>query len=85
MKNLSKEKEYDDDAHQMTSQEVLHDIEEATAEDSAKRDAIQRHRFGSLVEFDKFHALAADSDKPEARESTVRTDENLKPLVQKSV
>ena len=85
MRNLSKEKDYDDDAHQMTSQEVLHDIEEDTARVNALEDTIQYYRFGSVLDVKDHHPLDADAAKPEARSSKLRSDENPEELVQKSI
>ena len=84
MKSLSKEKEYDEDAHQMTSQEVLPDIEEPPEQHVDQETTAQPCRFGSVLELNRARSPYDDAPpKPEVRTSVLRSFEYLRPLLQK--
>ncbi|KAK3714151.1 hypothetical protein LTR37_007953 [Vermiconidia calcicola] len=83
MKSLSNEKDYDGDAHKMTSQEVLHDVEGPTEKNVDCKEAMKHHRFGSLTELEYDKVQRQGVATPEVRDSIMSSLEYLKPLIQK--
>ena len=81
MKNLSKEKEYDEDAHRLTSQAVLCDVEETAERTTEEEDVAKHARFGSVLDLGKIKPPVGT----EVRPSVFRSLEYLKPLLHQSV
>ena len=84
MKSLGKEKDYDEDAHRITSREVLEDVEKVPSEDGDGRDAVNGRRFGSTDDLNIDVPGTGDTATPQFRTSLLRSLEYLKPLLQKS-
>lgn len=83
MNRLGKEKDYDDDAHRLSSGEVLQDIEEAsTTHDLAERPT-EHQRLGSITVSEGLRAPTSGAASPEIRASILRSLEYLMPLIQK--
>ena len=84
MKSLSKEKEYDEDAHRITSQEVLHEVS-ADGEVGVQSERAQKHRFGSATDLGPNLSPRSDAGTPQIRTSILGSLEYLRPLIQRSV
>lgn len=85
MKSLGREKDYDEDAHRMSSQEVLNDLEEVPSEDEVEWGGSQRHRFGSTLDLGEDEPQIRNPAGPYARSSFLRSLEYLRPLIQRFV
>ena len=85
MKNLGKEKEYDQDAKQITSQEVLHEIPESPPNDEVHNETVQQHRFGSVLDLKPSRSPTNDAGTPQLRTSVLSSLGYLRPLIEKSV
>ena len=84
MKSLSKEKEYDEDAHRITSQEVLHEVS-ADDEGALPIEDTQQHRFGSVMDLTPNISPTSDAVTPQIRTSILGSLEYLRPLIQRLV
>ena len=82
MKNLKKGKEYDEDARQMTLQEMLNDVGASPAL-SGQADPVQHHRFRSVLELEKLELPVPKTISPDVRTSVLKSLGYLQPLLQK--
>lgn len=85
MKNLGKEKEYDQDAQQITSQEVLHEIAEGPPDGEMHHEAVQQHRFGSVLALGSSRSPTSDGGTHQVRTSVLSSLGYLRPFIEKSV
>ena len=91
MKSLSKEDDYDDDAHRVTSQKVLEDVAEASPKDEHNAPMTpvtnQHHRFGSVrgSDKDKIKSSPAHLAQSDVRTSVLKTGAYLQPFLLKYV
>jgi hypothetical protein len=85
MKSLGKEKEYDQDAQQITSQEVLHEISESHPSSEQHDEPVQQPRFGSVLDLGSSRSPTSDGGTPQVRTSVLSSLGYLRPLIEKSV
>ena len=89
VKNLKKERDYDDEAHEMTSQEILHIVEETPEQTEDANDGTDHHRFGSVLASKEDGPAKATlnqaTSQSEVRASVLRSLGYLKPLLEKLV
>ena len=80
VKSLRKEREYDPDAHQLSSVEVLNDVGEAANKKESQGNSVDCSRFGSVLDL-----CQTASPKPDVRTSVMRSLGYLAPMLRESV
>lgn len=83
VKNLKKGEEYDDDARQMTLQEVLDDIGPSPDPQNPEDEIVEHHRFESALELENPELPLPEALSPDIRTSVLRSLSYLQPLLQK--
>lgn len=84
MRSLKKSEEYDGEAHEMTSLEVLQTVGEVSEDKTAEEVDVQHHhRFGSISRIKEEKATAGNHGEVGVRDSVLRSLEYLKPLLDK--
>lgn len=85
VKNLKKKKEYDEDARQMTLQEVLNEMETRSGLDDSECEKGHQHQTGSALSLDKSRLSTPRAVSPDVRKSVLNSLGYLQPLLQKYV